>query len=134
MPEIWKQIEGYPGYEVSMLGDVRSLPRKGRLSVRTLKPSLRDGYPTVWLRMGKATMVHSVHRLVARAFLGESPAECTDVNHLNSDRRDNRIENLEWCTRKQNIRHAINAGRFRPGGKVMLQWAHEVQPLRQPQC
>lgn len=118
MTEIWTQIEGYEGfYEVSNLGNVRSMERevprvcKGqhqtiRRASRPLKHNLNHkGYPEVTLTKGAVRNCFRVHRLVASAFCPNGPQE--HVNHINSIRTDNRAENLEWCTAKHNVAHAI---------------------------
>ena len=122
MAETWKTIEGAQGYEVSSMGRVRSVPgvvmrsngsplsRRGRV----LKHSLRLGYPRVRLGHGRYITVHS---LVAAAFIGPRP-DGLQVNHINHDRSDNRVENLEYLSRSENMR-AANAfyGRVYPKGK-----------------
>ena len=109
MNEVWKTIPGYEGrYEVSNWGRV--------LSKRTnlfIKPNLMDhGYVCVHLYSGgkHTRTVKTIHQLVAQAFIA-NPFNCGEVNHKNFLRRDNRVENLEWVTRKQNVAHAIAAGR-----------------------
>jgi len=115
--EIWKPIPGYEGqYDVSNIGRV--------LSVRTnkpLKPNIMNhGYACVHLYSGgkHTRVVKTIHQLVAQVFI-PNPAACREVNHKNFLRRDNRIENLEWVTRKENVAHAIAAGRrVRPEKRV----------------
>lgn len=118
MLEKWVQIEGYEGfYEVSDWGNVRSMDRvvprmkKGKLQQLHRKSSpLRSslnhkGYPEVTLTKGTVRNSFRVHRLVAAAFCPGPRLE--QVNHLNSNRTDNRAVNLEWCTGQQNVAHAI---------------------------
>ena len=119
MKEEWKAVKGYEGlYEVSNLGNVRSLdhvwegvrngvtiliPRKGKV----LKLQQRQhGYLCVQLhgRGGHKTRgfkTMSVHRLVAEAFI-PNPLGLPEVNHLDEDKTNNRVDNLEWCTHKEN--------------------------------
>ena len=95
--ETWKPINGYEGlYEVSDLGNVR---RDGRV----LKPqSRRHGYLSVWLYgVGDRRKQFSIHRLVAEAFC-ENPNNYSEVNHLDENKQNNRADNLEWCSHKQN--------------------------------
>ena len=112
MEEIWKPVtvdgEIYENYEVSNMGRVRSLNYGGRTGVvKMLKPSVRtDGYLQVGLQKGGKQKMCLVHRLVAYAFIeNDNPTEKTDINHINEIKTNNRVENLEWVTRKQNTNH-----------------------------
>lgn len=104
---IWKPIEGFEGlYEVSSEGKVRSLNYRGiKGRIEELSPmDSGQGYLRVELcKEGKRYRCR-IHRLVASAFLG-NPEDFTDVNHLDEDKYNNRLNNLEWCTRKHNINH-----------------------------
>lgn len=114
MEEEWRDIEGYKGeYQVSNLGHVRALNFKsinGRVCPMTLRPK-ENGYLCVGLvktRMGKGRKprkMHYIHRLVAQAFI-PNPENKPEVNHINGNKKDNRVQNLEWCTRKENDDHA----------------------------
>lgn len=118
MTEIWAQIEGYEGfYEVSNTGKVRSVERyvermkHGKLE-RLLRKSIplkertnNKGYREVTLQRDGERAQFRVHRLVAAAFCAGGPQE--HVNHINAVRHDNRAQNLEWCTAKHNVAHAI---------------------------
>lgn len=102
----WNPVRGFPGYEVSSHGAIRSW--RGR-TVRVLKPRLGcHGYLAVCLRREGETHQRLVHRLVAEAFLGDS--ENKWVNHRDGNKRRNSVENLEWCTPGENARHAYNTG------------------------
>lgn len=114
--EIWKNIEGYEGiYEVSNLGRIRSIDRtittrKG--VVRYMKGKLmslcmdNNNYKHILLSKENKQTLMLVHRLVAEAFL-PNPDNKTEVNHINTIRTDNRVENLEWCTRKENCNNPL---------------------------
>ena len=108
MEEIWKDVVGYEGkYQVSNLGHVR------RFEVRELKTeSDADGYVSVFLYDGhrKSKRV-SVHRLVAQAFL-DNPNEWPVVNHKDEDKKNNVVENLEWCTYKYNSNYGTSKQRI----------------------
>lgn len=100
--EKWLTIRNHPDYEVNNLGDVRN-----KKTNRILKPQLNrtDEYYRVALN-GKR---YYVHRLVADAFF-DGDHDKIDVNHIDGNRLNNKLSNLEWCTRKENIRHAYING------------------------
>ena len=103
--EEWRSVEGYPGYEVSSEGRVRSGGRIRYLHART-------GY--LRLRVPGVKPKHlSVHRLVAAAFIG--PSNGLHVNHKDCNRANNRVDNLEYVTPLGNSRHAVANGRYRRG-------------------
>lgn len=104
--EVFVFVPGYSnGYMVSNAGRVLSL--KSASEIRPFK--CRNGYYSVSLRNGKAKHNRLVHRLVAAAFV-PNDERLPEVNHINGDKTDNRAENLEWCTRKQNMEHASENG------------------------
>ena len=110
--EIWKPIEGHPFYKVSNLGRVKSINRtikkkngiKQRRKGVMLKPSLNP--VTGYLSVDLNGMRYYVHRLVIGAFVeNPNPEVLTDVNHINRDKQDCRLCNLEYLTHAQNIQH-----------------------------
>lgn len=106
MEEIWKNIEGFNGkYQISNKGNVKSFARHKNGII--MKPKLdKDGYLIVQLSMGKrgSSKMCSIHRLVAEAFITKLEDKPI-VNHINGDRKDNRVENLEWCDNSWNQWH-----------------------------
>lgn len=102
MEERWRAIRGYEGeYEVSDHGRVRSIKSGGII----LKPEIkRNGYITVCLWQKNAKKNRLVHRLVAEAFL-PNLTTFDEVNHKDENKTNNRIDNLEWCSRKYNMRY-----------------------------
>lgn len=105
--EIWKPVIGYEGiYEVSNMGRVKSLPRRKVLTELILKPNIKKKVKTSYYNIGLSRNNHKkkfyIHRLVAQAFLGDSPLS---VNHVNGDGLDNRIENLEYVSNRENTNH-----------------------------
>lgn len=105
MPEEWRPVVGYEGlYEVSNLGRVKSLKR-ARVHIMTGTVN-RDGYRLVLLSDGHKTLGKSVHRLVAQAFI-PNPHNYTVVNHIDGDKLNNNVKNLEWCTHSENTLHSM---------------------------
>ena len=97
----WADVKGYEGrYQVSVDGEMKSLIGQGRI----LKPSYDGrGYLHVNLRKNGTRKNGKIHRLVAQAFIpNDDPEHKTQVNHINEDKTDNRVENLEWVTPSEN--------------------------------
>lgn len=113
MDEIWKDIEGYEGlYQVSNLGNIKSFARRGTQSrkEKVLKPTEEpNNYLSVFLYKNGVSKKTFVHRLVAKAFLSNEKS-LPQVNHINGRKSDNRAVNLEWCTAKENEKHAFETG------------------------
>lgn len=109
--EIWRPVKGYEGlYEVSNRGRVRSVDRwvtgkdgkKYFYKGQTLKPRVdEDGYLLVTLSRNGKKRTFQVHRLVAETWIG-NPDGKPEVNHLDEDKTNNDVLNLEWTTRKEN--------------------------------
>ena len=106
--EIYKDIEGYEGYQVSNHGNVKSLERECKGKSRKdkiLKPfNNKDGYLRVGLYKEGKLKNHYVHRLVAEAFI-ENHNNFREINHRDEDKANNCVSNLEWCDRKYNINY-----------------------------
>ena len=100
MEEIWKDIEGYEGlYQVSNLGRIKSLHG---LSEKIMKNSNGSGgYQKLSLTKNKIPKNFFVHRLVAQAFI-PNPESKPEVNHIDEDKTNNRVDNLNWMTSKEN--------------------------------
>lgn len=118
--EIWKNIPNYEGlYQVSNLGNIRSLDKfsftnnrfnkmKRKVKGRILKPYLNEktGYLQIVLSNNKKQKTWLVHRLVAQTFISNLENK-PQVNHIDGDKNNNNINNLEWCTCSENIKHAF---------------------------
>jgi|GEM_PF-682559 len=110
----FKLIENYPNYVVSKNGDIVILPYKDKnkhnRKIRVKKTgSDLDGYEIVPLVNEKGTKTFSVHRLVAQAFL-PNPENKETVNHIDGDKTNNSVTNLEWATRGEQMSHAYDLG------------------------
>jgi len=108
MIEVWKKAKGYSSYEVSNLGRLKTFNWKGSSKEAILKPALdKSGYLRTVLKGDNGiSKTIKVHRIVLNTF--NPTTEILEVNHINGIKNDNRIENLEWCTRKENIQHCID--------------------------
>lgn len=121
--EEWKPIPDFEtSYHISNLGRVKRLGRTetyirkdtGKVCTRyycdkILKPAVTDGYLEVNLVEGAKSSYLRVHRLVAEAFIS-NPDNLPDVNHKDGNKKNNVVENLEWCTHIENVQHAIRTG------------------------
>ena len=113
MKEIWKDVEGVFGYQVSNLGRVRSLFSRGgkRAYPRVMKGHIDShGYVQVTISVDGKSKLMFVHILVAKAFI-PNPLGKRTINHINCNKTDNRVCNLEWATDSENIKHAFAHGK-----------------------
>lgn len=108
MQEIWKDIVNYEGlYQISNLGRVRSLHWNNTNETRLLTPFDNDGYVRIGFRHNRKLKNFLVHVLVATAFI-PNPENKPEVNHKDGNKKNNCVCNLEWVTKKENKRHAID--------------------------
>lgn len=107
MIEVWKTINEYPDYEISNKGTVRN-----KYNNSTLKGKINHkGYRVVSLYKEGKTKDFKIHRLVAQAFI-PNPENKPIVDHINSIRTDNRVENLRWATYKENMNNPITKEKY----------------------
>ena len=102
MEEILKPIENFDGYFISNLGNVYSENGHQRVQMRTWIDS-RGNYESVYLSCAGKRKIFLVHRLVAMAFI-PNPNNLPEVNHKDKNKKNNVVTNLEWCTRKENLK------------------------------
>lgn len=123
--EIWKDIKGFEGkYKISNLGNVKSVyrtinyifnnkPKVRRIFEKTLKKSINKfGYEYVCLSDNCKTQKLKIHRLVAQAFIPNSENK-PQVNHIDGNKQNNCVFNLEWCNNSENMKHAVKMGLWR---------------------
>lgn len=123
--EIWKPVVGYANgfydglYEISNKGRFKQLARRlncrggSRVSKEKIVVGTDSyGYRTVAMKKDKIRVQIGVHILVAKAFL-DNPENKYSVNHIDTNRSNNSVENLEWATQKEQIDHAIRLGRMK---------------------
>jgi hypothetical protein len=113
MEEVWKDISGYEGlYMISNLGRVKSMHKHTNRKSEFMTPGVHShGYIEVHLSKNRVRTKYFIHRLVATHFIDAIDGK-TEVNHIDNDKTNNCVTNLEWCTRRENINHAIKYGDF----------------------
>ncbi len=129
--EIWKDIVGYEGlYQVSNTGKVKSLRRyvsNGSVGIRCVKEKILsnckiwNGYLLTGLNKNRVKKRFSIHRLVMMSFCPIPNPEEMQVNHKDLNKANNHIDNLEWCTQLENMKHAVENGvkfGWSPGGEL----------------
>lgn len=104
MQEIWKDIINFPNYQISNLGNVYS---KKNYKIR--KSFVSNGYLCIYLFKNGKRYRKKIHRLVAEAFI-PNPNNLPIINHIDGNKMNNIVSNLEWCTSKQNTIHAYKTG------------------------
>lgn len=116
--EVWKDINDFPNYQVSNFGRIKSKERFTRVGIRNVKYILRkekilkplkitNGYLGIRLYNGENVKTFKIHRLVANHFI-PNPKNYPQVNHIDGNKLNNHIENLEFCSHKHNMQEAWN--------------------------
>jgi hypothetical protein len=106
--EEWKVIENATNYEISNYGQIKNTTTK-----RILKPTLNGGYLAIGLRISNKTTTAFAHRLVATHFM-VCPNETYVVNHKDGIKTNNNVENLEWVSQSENVKHAYRLNLHKP--------------------
>lgn len=129
MEEIWKDIKNYEGiYQISNLGRVK---RIDLLRERFLKDSDNGyGYKIVGLCKNNKRVNHYIYRLVANAFL-ENINNYKEINHIDNNPSNNKLENLEWCDRSYNVKYSYDKGKHIPQ-KIMQGITGYKHPISKP--
>ena len=112
MEEIWEKSSTAENYEVSNLGNIRHLERKINLKLR----DNGNGYKVIGIRVNGKGKNYYVHRLVAQVFI-PNPENKPQINHIDGNKENNRIGNLEWCTSSYNLKHSYKKGLKKPSEK-----------------
>lgn len=150
MVEEWKDIEGFENYQVSNRGRVRSCARLSYGDYIT-KRSVRErilkshpdgkGYLMVWLYKDAKRHTMKVHRLVAKAFIPNEQSK-PQIDHINGDKKDNRANNLRWCTEKENFNNPISykrnseskLGAKNHHARAVIQFSFDMSVIRKWEC
>ena len=142
MSEIWKDIKDYEGhYQVSNLGNVRSIKSNKIKILKPFKNTARAGYLEVYLRLPGSKKTFKVHRLVAQAFI-ENPNNYPQINHKDENKENNCVNNLEWCDNDYNIHygtalermgiaHRKRVAQFSLAGELIAVYDSQVIAARQ---
>lgn len=136
---VWKDISGYEGlYQVSNNGLVKSLDRittgnrKRKIRGKNLSQGVNEfGYCVVALCKDGRIKMKRVHRLVADAFIPVVPGK-PYINHKDGNPKNNHSSNLEWCTQKENVQHAYNAGLNKSSGILTKEQVNYIKTVYVP--
>lgn len=116
--EIWKDVKDYEGlYQVSNYGNVKRI--KDNYIFKQNKNS--RGYRIITFTKNKKEKSVSVHRIVAETFIS-NPNNLSQINHIDGDKMNNKVDNLEWCTQSENMKHAYKTGLEIKKGKKVKQY------------
>lgn len=126
MIEKWKTISNYENYKISNLGVVKNINYRGTGKEKILKGTSYNNYVYVTLRKDNESKTFLLHRLVAQAFIPNVENKPC-INHIDCNRKNNKVDNLEWCTQQENIAYMDKKNR-RVGNKKMTE--QDVKNIR----
>ena len=108
--EIWKTLSESDNYLISNTGKIKSLNYKRTGIEKELKQNINSrGYPYVFISKNSKYKNILIHQAVAKAFI-PNPNNLPQVNHIDGNKTNNKVENLEWCNNRENIKHAYKNG------------------------
>lgn len=146
MIEIWKPVKEFEElYEVSNLGNIRKIGCKNQFGkyklFKEIKPYKNEkGYLRVGLSKNNKRIIKKMHRLVAETFL-VNPDNLPEVNHIDGNKQNNRVDNLEWCTHQQNVIHSwknnlskVKIGSENHASKKVKQYDKDGRLVKEWEC
>lgn len=142
--EVWRDIDGFDGYQVSNLGNVKSLNYNGTGNTQVLKPSLSGRnrtYLSISMQVADKVIRRNIHRLVAMAFI-PNPNNLPEINHIDEDGTNNKINNLEWCDRAYNLNYGDRTQKFIDSksipilqlsldGAIIKEWKSQTEAVKE---
>lgn len=119
--EYWKDIQEFNGiYQISNFGRIRRIYKKGIIKNKYLKTfKNKSGYVVAPITINNIQKNRLVHRLVAEAFIPKQKGK-NEINHIDENKENNCVSNLEWCTHKENSNYGTRGKRI--SEKVILYW------------
>lgn len=119
--EYWKDIENYENYQVSNLGRIRRKAKLVNVGIKNVKKAFKQEMILKPLKLTKGYLgvvlydknskgkTYKIHRLVATAFI-PNPNDLPQVNHIDGNKQNNKMDNLEWCDCQENMQHSYKIG------------------------
>lgn len=130
MNEIWKDIPNYEGiYQISNYGNIQRLNKKGKKKLKFYED--KDGYYYVNLCKENKSTHKKIHRLVMITFKNIKDNKNMQVNHIDGNKHNNLISNLEWCSQSQNIEHAIKNNLIKTRKVICIETKEIFQSIRE---
>ncbi len=112
MEEVWVNIKDFPDYQISNFGRIESIRKlkSGKIIKKILKSLKINEYYYVALYKNKNRFYKSIHRLVLESFRPIDNSDNYQCNHIDGNKINNILNNLEWCTQSENMKHAYKIG------------------------